>query len=69
MLDAARTAQQISTGKTRASLDEDIVIMLALTRLIEIIGEAANRVSQETRDILPEIPWRNIIDMRNRVIH
>jgi uncharacterized protein with HEPN domain len=69
MLDASRTAQQISAGKTRASLDEDIVIMLALTRVVEIIGEAASRVSQETRDALPEIPWRNIIGMRNRVIH
>lgn len=69
ILRAARTTQQVTEGKTRASLDEDIVIVLALTRLVEIIGEAASRVSQETRDALPEVPWRNMIGMRNRVIH
>ena len=69
ILDACHTVQQISAGKTRSSLDEDIVIMLALTRLVEIIGEAATHISEETRNTLPEIPWRNIIGMRNRVIH
>jgi uncharacterized protein with HEPN domain len=69
ILDAARLARHISAGKTRASLDDDIVIVLALTRVIEIIGEAANRVSPETQAALTTIPWRNIIGMRNRVVH
>jgi uncharacterized protein with HEPN domain len=69
MLDAARLSQQIVEGKSRNSLDEDIVIALALTRLIEIIGEAASHISNEIRTQLPQIPWRNIIGMRNRVIH
>lgn len=63
MLDAARLTQQIIEDKHRSSLDEDIVIMLALTRLIEIIGEAASRVSEETRGTHAEIPWHNIIGM------
>lgn len=41
----------------------------ALTRALEIIGEAAARVSQETRADLPQIPWRSIIGMRNKLIH
>ncbi len=69
MLDAARLTQQIAENRSRSSLDNDVVIMLALTRLIELIGEAASRVSEETRLQLTEIPWRNIIGMRNRVIH
>jgi uncharacterized protein with HEPN domain len=69
MLDAARLTQQIIEGQSRDSLDDNIVITLALTRLIEIMGEAANHVSEETRARLSTIPWRNIVGMRNRVIH
>ena len=57
-------------GKTgREELGRDRVMQLALTRLVEIIGEAANRVSQKTREKNPEIPWPQIIGMRNRLIH
>lgn|SRR5574341_563949 len=56
MLDACQTAMRISAGKNRALLDEDVVLALALTRLVEIIGEAASRISPETRDGLAEIP-------------
>lgn len=48
---------------------EQRVLNLALVRLIEIIGEAATRVSEVTRSDHPNIPWREIIAMRNRVIH
>ena len=36
---------------------------------IEIVGEAASKVSKERREGLPQIPWANIINMRNRLIH
>jgi uncharacterized protein with HEPN domain len=36
---------------------------------LEIIGEAARRVSQQTRDAHPEIPWEQMIGLRNRLIH
>ena len=42
---------------------------LALARLLEILGEAAGRVTQDLRESYPEIPWRDIADTRNRVIH
>jgi len=45
------------------------MLQLALVRLIEIVGEAAARVSESVKDQLPSIPWREIVGMRNRVIH
>ena len=41
----------------------------ALTRCLEIIGEAATRLSRESLESMPEIPWREVIGMRNRLIH
>jgi uncharacterized protein with HEPN domain len=37
--------------------------------LVEILGEAAGRVSSETRERLSTLPWRGMISMRNRIIH
>ena len=42
---------------------------LALTQLIEIVGEAAHRISAETQQTHPEIPWAQIVGMHNRLIH
>jgi len=56
-------------GRKREELDDNRMLQLALTRLVEIIGEAANRVSRETRKNHPEIPWPMIIGMRNRLAH
>ena len=56
-------------GKSRDELAADRKLQLALTRLIEIVGEAASRVSQETRLRHPEIPWPQMVGMRNRLIH
>jgi uncharacterized protein with HEPN domain len=69
MLDHAREATALVQGKTRSDLDSDRVLNLALIRLLEIVGEAANRVSKEARALHPEIPWPQIIGLRNRLIH
>jgi uncharacterized protein with HEPN domain len=69
MLDYAQKAVTLSRGRKRSDLDQDLTFNLALTRLIEIIGEAANRVPDEFQDNHPEIPWMEIIGMRNRLIH
>ncbi len=69
MLDHALEARAMARGRTRADLENDRMFQLALTRLIEIIGEAAARVSKPTRDRYPGIPWAEIIGMRHRLIH
>ena len=69
MLDYAQKAITISHGRERKDLDEDLTFNLALTHLVEIIGEAANRVPEEFQEKQPEIPWAQIIGMRNRLIH
>jgi uncharacterized protein with HEPN domain len=45
------------------------MLLLAIVRCLEILGEAANRVSEEARGELPDFPWRDIVAMRNRLIH
>lgn len=60
---------EISEGKSREDLDQDRIYNLAITRLIEIIGEAANRVSIEFQSKYSQIPWMQMISARNRLIH
>lgn len=69
MLDAAQETVSFARGQTRASLDQDRKLVLALVKDIEIIGEAAYQVSQATREQLTEIPWDDIIGMRHRLVH
>jgi uncharacterized protein with HEPN domain len=69
MLDAARKAADLVRGKHRSVLDDDEVLALALARLVEIIGEAANGVSTTLQTANPQIPWRAISGARNRLIH
>ena len=57
MLDYAQKAITLSRGRKRSDLDEDLTFNLALTRLIEIIGEAAHRVPEEFQEAHAEIPW------------
>ena len=65
----AREAIGICAGRSRSDLDSDRLLNLALTRLIEIIGEAANRVPQEVQEKYPDLPWLQMIGVRNRLIH
>jgi uncharacterized protein with HEPN domain len=65
----AKEAVEISRSKNREDLDSDRLLNLALTRLLEIIGEAANRIPDSYQDEHPEIPWIQIIGARNRLIH
>lgn len=69
MLDHAREAMILSKGKTAEELVDDRVLGLAIVRLMEIVGEAPNRVPHEKRSKHPQIPWTSIISLRNRLIH
>lgn len=69
MLDHAEEAVHFLTDSSRENLAEDRMLQLALTRLIEIVGEAAHRVSPYTQQRYSSIPWPQIIGMRNRLIH
>lgn len=69
MLDHALEAVQLARGRSRTDLDTDRILQLALTRLVEIVGEAASRVSVELQGRHPGLPWREAIGARNRLIH
>jgi uncharacterized protein with HEPN domain len=69
MLDSSREIQLLWSGKGRTDLDKDRMLPLSLERLLEIVGEAASHVSVEFRERHPEVPWRDIVAMRNRLIH
>lgn len=69
MLDSAKEAVSFVEKRKRSDLDTDRMLLLALIRSIEIIGEAASQVTKETQLQYPDIPWAAIIGMRNRLIH
>lgn len=59
----------MAANASRSDLDSDEKLQLALTRLVELIGEAATRVPSEIREKYPSIPWTKIINTRHRLIH
>ncbi|MFP4105024.1 MAG: DUF86 domain-containing protein [Phycisphaerae bacterium] len=69
MLDHAREVREMIKGCSRSELESDRKLNLALTRLMEIIGEAAVRTPDSFRKKHPEIPWSEIAALRNRLIH
>jgi len=69
MMDALKEALSFTEGKKRADLMNDRMLVLSVVKCIEIIGEAASKVTLETKNQSPQIPWNEIIAMRNRLIH
>lgn len=69
MLQAARGLQEMTSGTTQESFFEDLKLQWAVTRGIGIIGEAAARIGDDVRQKHPELPWANMIGMRNILIH
>jgi uncharacterized protein with HEPN domain len=69
MLDAAHEAMAFARDRTRADLDRDRKLVLALVKCIEIVGEAATQTTEEGRRQIPELPWASIVAMRNRLVH
>jgi uncharacterized protein with HEPN domain len=69
MIDSARQAVSFAKGRTRPDLDHDSMLTLALIRAVEVVGEAASRISEASRKKYPDVPWQEIVGMRNRLIH
>ena len=61
MLDAAQKARRFMQGRDLVDLESDEMLALAVVRLLAIVGEAANRISEEVRENNPQIPWQQII--------
>jgi uncharacterized protein with HEPN domain len=69
MLDAAHEAIEFAHNRTREDLDNDRMLVMALVKEVEIIGEAAYLISAAMREQLPGVPWEDIIGMRHRLVH
>lgn len=69
MVDAVREALAFAQDKSRHDFDYDRMLVLAIIKELEIIGEAAAKVSAQGRASYPLIPWVDIVGMRNRLIY
>jgi uncharacterized protein with HEPN domain len=69
MLEAVRRIRSIVRGMDGAAFNADEIRQLALLHLIQRLGEAASRVSASLRDNHPELPWAQMVGMRNRIVH
>jgi uncharacterized protein with HEPN domain len=69
LVEAAETAIRFVDGRTRSDLDDDEMLTLALTKLVEIVGEAAKQVTPATRAEHPAVPWSAAARMRDRLVH
>ena len=69
MIDATEEALSFTSGISRQEFSSNRMLILSVIKDIEIIGEAASRVTSDTKTDYPKIPWKDIILMRNRLIH
>ncbi len=69
MLEYSEEVLSLVKGKTQTDIEEGRLLNLALMRLLEMIGEAANRIPDPVQDEYPEFPWLQVIGLRNRLIH
>jgi uncharacterized protein with HEPN domain len=69
MLNSAKLAQEFVKNTDMQIFESDLMRQAAVTRQLEIIGEAARRISTESQTEIADIPWRQIVGMRNRIIH
>lgn len=69
MIEAAEAATRFAAGCGRGDLDSNEMLRFAIVRAVEVIGEAAARVTPTAQEETKAIPWREIIAMRNRLVH
>lgn len=65
----AAEACELAQGRVREDLDTDVRLRRHAERIVSLIGEAAHRLPTAVRERHAEVPWRNMIGMRNRLIH
>ena len=69
MLSAAEVSLGFANSRARTDLDRDLMFGYAVVKAVEIIGEAASQISDETKSRYPLVRWRAIAAMRNRLVH
>ena len=69
MLDLARKAIAKVEGLDRNDYDRDENLRLALTHILQTVGEAARHVSAAFSNAHPDVPWTKIVGMRHRIVH
>ncbi len=69
ILEMGQKALNFTSGITKAEYDQNEPLRLALTHIIQVLGEAARHISPEFRESHPEIPWHEIMGMRHRIVH
>jgi len=69
MVDAVERLQSHLEGVDRTDFDSDLIRQDAVVRQLEILGEAAGRVSRSLAAASSEIPWAKITGMRHKLIH
>jgi uncharacterized protein with HEPN domain len=69
MLDAAQAVRLHMANKTISDLEQDRLLLGGVIRELLLIGEAANAVSSSSKAEMTNIPWKNVVGMRNQLIH
>ena len=69
MLDSTQAVLEFLQGKNKSDLDTNRLLISGITRELEILGEAAGKVSSPTQLLFSDIPWKLLVGMRNRLIH
>jgi uncharacterized protein with HEPN domain len=69
IVDACYESQNFIVGQSKQDLKNNRMLALALIKELEIIGEAANNISMDCQLRYPNVPWKDIIGMRNRLVH
>ena len=69
MLLAARDAVEFSDQITYSQFENSRLHQNAILKAVEIVGEAAAHLSSTTKESLPDIPWGEVVGMRNRLVH
>jgi len=69
ILESITDIREFTAGMTKENFYADRKTIKAVVRSLEVIGEAAGKIPQDVRNKYPEIPWEEIVGMRNRLIH